>query len=53
MTSALAPFRADHVGSILRPNSVKAARALRQQGAVTAEHLRSVEDQAIIEAIAK
>src|ERR1700739_1113713 len=53
MTHAFARFRADHVGSMLRPNSVKAARALRQQGVVSPEYLRSVEDQAIIELIAK
>jgi len=53
MTPVLAPFRADHVGSILRPNSLKAARALRQQRAWSAEHLRNVEDQAIIDVIAK
>jgi 5-methyltetrahydropteroyltriglutamate--homocysteine methyltransferase len=53
MTCPLKPFRADHVGSILRPNSLKAARALRQQGAVSAEHLGRVEDHAIIDVIAK
>ena len=53
MTSALAPFRADHVGSILRPNSLKAARALRQQGAVSAESLGRVEDDAVTGVIAK
>lgn len=37
------PFRADHVGSLLRPASLLAARA----GALPAERLREVEDAAI------
>jgi methionine synthase II (cobalamin-independent) len=41
------PFRADHVGSLLRPKSVLAARAARAGGAMSAEELRAVEDDAI------
>jgi methionine synthase II (cobalamin-independent) len=41
------PFRADHVGSLLRPQSVLAARAAHADGTMTAEQLRAVEDEAI------
>lgn len=41
------PFRADHVGSLLRPSAVHAARAARAAGSLTAEQLRTVEDEAI------
>ncbi len=42
------PFRADHVGSLLRPNSVAAARKARfEDEALSAEELRDVEDAAI------
>ncbi len=41
------PFRADHVGSLLRPPSVLAARADFTAGRGTAEDLRRVEDDAI------
>ena len=34
------PFRADHVGSLLRPQSVLDARARRARGEITAEQLR-------------
>jgi 5-methyltetrahydropteroyltriglutamate--homocysteine methyltransferase len=38
------PFRADHVGSILRSGAIKAARARHEAGAITAEQLRETED---------
>jgi len=42
------PFRADHVGSLLRPDSVKAARkAHHEDGTLDAEGLRATEDEAI------
>ena len=41
------PFRADHVGSLLRPPEVKAARESYRAGTITAERLREVEDDAI------
>ena len=41
------PFRADHVGSLLRPPSVLTARADHAKGALSAEALRAVEDAAI------
>ena len=45
------PFRADHVGSLLRPPSVLNARAERAAGAVSAEELRAVEDAAVIDVV--
>jgi 5-methyltetrahydropteroyltriglutamate--homocysteine methyltransferase len=47
------PFRADHVGSLLRPAELKQARARREMGEITAEELRAVEDRAIASLIAK
>ena len=46
------PFRADHVGSLLRPPEVKAARERFQSGAISAAELRAVEDEAIRAAVA-
>ena len=47
------PFRADHVGSMLRPKALLAARDRRKKGEITAEELRGIEDAAIKEVIAK
>jgi len=41
------PFRADHVGSLLRPPSLLEARAALQEGRIDAEQLHAVEDAAI------
>jgi 5-methyltetrahydropteroyltriglutamate--homocysteine methyltransferase len=41
------PFRADHVGSLLRPPELLRAREEFAAGRVTAEQLRAVEDEAI------
>ena len=41
------PFRADHVGSLLRPPEVLEARARRAENAITAAELRAIEDAAI------
>ena len=41
------PFRADHVGSLLRPAPLLAARARKAAGEITAEELRAAEDEAI------
>ena len=46
------PFRADHVGSLLRPQWLHAARAERAAGKISAEELRAVEDRAVREAVA-
>ncbi len=42
-----APYRADVVGSFLRPDAIKQARAQFAQGEISAQQLRSVEDEAI------
>jgi 5-methyltetrahydropteroyltriglutamate--homocysteine methyltransferase len=41
------PFRADHVGSLLRPPELLRARADRRAGSITAAELREIEDEAI------
>ncbi|MGH6725229.1 MAG: 5-methyltetrahydropteroyltriglutamate--homocysteine S-methyltransferase, partial [Pseudolabrys sp.] len=41
------PFRADHVGSLLRTAPLKQARAQRERGEITAEQLKTVEDREI------
>ena len=41
------PFRADHVGSLLRTAPVKEARAKRAKGEITADALNAVEDREI------
>ncbi len=41
------PFRADHVGSLLRPPSVLRAREELAAGTITAEERRAVDDEAI------
>ena len=38
------PFRADEVGSLLRPPRIKEARAKLEKGEITAEDLRKAED---------
>jgi 5-methyltetrahydropteroyltriglutamate--homocysteine methyltransferase len=47
------PFRADHVGSLLRPDRVHEARAKNAAGAITRSELRAIEDEAIAEAVTK
>ena len=42
-----APFRADVVGSFLRPDTIKQARQLFAQGTISAQQLRTVENEAI------
>ena len=45
------PFRADHVGSLLRPKAVLDAREQFASGAITAAQKRAVEDAAIADAV--
>jgi 5-methyltetrahydropteroyltriglutamate--homocysteine methyltransferase len=45
------PFRADHVGSLLRPASLLRAREEFDAGKITADQLRAVEDTAIAEVV--
>ncbi|MCI0793062.1 MAG: cobalamin-independent methionine synthase II family protein [Chloroflexi bacterium] len=44
-------YRADHIGSLLRPAEVLQARAGNAQGRITLEQLREVEDKAILDAL--
>jgi 5-methyltetrahydropteroyltriglutamate--homocysteine methyltransferase len=47
------PFRADHVGSLLRPAALKAAREQRAKGEITPAELKAIEDREIERAIKK
>jgi 5-methyltetrahydropteroyltriglutamate--homocysteine methyltransferase len=53
MQRVIPPFRADHVGSLLRPKEVKEARARRDKGEIGAAELKAVEDEAIERLIKK
>ena len=46
-----APFRANHVGSLLRPPELHQTRAKHQKGEITAAQLRDVEDRCIRDAV--
>lgn len=47
-----APYRADHVGSLLRPDSVKEARKkFYEDKSISADELKQVEDEAITEIV--
>jgi 5-methyltetrahydropteroyltriglutamate--homocysteine methyltransferase len=46
-----APFRANHVGSLLRPPELIEARAKRAKGEISAAQLREVEDRSIRDAV--
>jgi 5-methyltetrahydropteroyltriglutamate--homocysteine methyltransferase len=47
------PFRADHVGSLLRPAALKEARAKRAKNEITAAELRQIEDREVEKVIGK
>ena len=51
MTRAVPPFRADHVGSLLRPPAVKEARTARAVGRISDTELKTIEDREIAAAI--
>jgi len=53
MQRNLPPFRADHVGSLLRPQELKEARSKRASDAISEEELSAVEDRCIQDVIAK
>src|SRR3954469_13400799 len=53
MKRTKAPFRADHVGSLLRPASLKQAREKRAKGEISAAELKAVEDREIERVIKK
>ena len=47
------PFRADHVGSLLRPATLQTTRANAKAGTIAPAELRAVEDALIRQAVAK
>jgi 5-methyltetrahydropteroyltriglutamate--homocysteine methyltransferase len=47
MTRATPPFRADHVGSLLRPAALLEARARHAAGEIDADELHAAEDEGI------
>src|SRR5262249_826745 len=53
MKRTKAPSGADHVGSLLRPEPLKAAREKRAKGGLTAADLKAIEDREIERAIKK
>jgi 5-methyltetrahydropteroyltriglutamate--homocysteine methyltransferase len=48
---AKGPFRADHVGSLLRPEELKQARLRVQRGELPREKLREIEDRCIADVV--
>ena len=53
MTRPRPPFRADHVGSLLRPTALTEARARRAKGEISAAELIAIEDREIERIIRK
>jgi 5-methyltetrahydropteroyltriglutamate--homocysteine methyltransferase len=53
MQRTRAPFRADHVGSLLRPQALKDARLRVAKGELSAAQLRAIEDREIEKVIRK
>ena len=53
MQRTKAPYRTDHVGSLLCPAALKEARARRAKGEIAAESLRQIEDREIETVIRK
>jgi 5-methyltetrahydropteroyltriglutamate--homocysteine methyltransferase len=45
-------YRADHVGSLLRPQEVLDAHAAQREGRMTEQQVKEIEDRAILDAIA-
>lgn len=53
MSKTNPPFRADHVGSLLRPAPLLSIRDRFYNGEITAEELREAEDEAIADVVRK
>ena len=51
MSRTIPPFRADHVGSLLRPAALKEAREQRAKGEIDAAALQAIEDREIASVI--
>src|SRR5215470_2354285 len=52
-TTSPPPFRADQVGSLLRPPELREARANAKAGSITPAQLRDVEDRCVRAAVAR
>jgi 5-methyltetrahydropteroyltriglutamate--homocysteine methyltransferase len=52
VTRSVPPFRADHVGSLLRPPQLLEARRLFAEGKISGEGLKGAEDSAIRDVVA-
>ena len=44
-------YRADHVGSLLRPDEIKQARVSFSEGSINSDQLKEVEDKAVLAAL--
>jgi 5-methyltetrahydropteroyltriglutamate--homocysteine methyltransferase len=53
MPAPTPPFKADHVGSLLRPQTILDARAANKEGKLAAEQLRDIESAEIERIVAK
>ncbi|MGN0364128.1 MAG: 5-methyltetrahydropteroyltriglutamate--homocysteine S-methyltransferase [Bilifractor sp.] len=53
MSKSGTPFRYDFVGSFLRPERLKEARAAFEEGKITAQELKKVEDACIVDLVRK
>ena len=53
MSRTKPPYRADHVGSLLRSAPLKAARAKQERGEISANALREIEDREIEKIVRK
>jgi 5-methyltetrahydropteroyltriglutamate--homocysteine methyltransferase len=53
MPDTTAPYRADEVGSLLRPPALKEARARREKGEIAPAQLKAVEDEEIRKVVRK
>lgn len=53
MENKLSPFRADHVGSFLRPQALKEAREKFTNGEINLDDLKRIEDKEVLKLIAK
>jgi 5-methyltetrahydropteroyltriglutamate--homocysteine methyltransferase len=52
MTPSVPPFRAEHIGSLLRPAALLACRQRHERGEIGRDALQAAEDDAIAQAIA-
>src|SRR5699024_2243914 len=53
MTTQVAPFRADHVGSLLRPERIHKARKDISEGTISKEELYNIETEEITKIVDK